>query len=217
VNLAFDWSIAVRILAAVIMGGTVAWIHRRTSQPASDGTSLPTTFVLLAGLIAMVTQVIGDNVARAFSLVGALSIVRFRTVVRDTRDTAFVIFAVVAGMAAGAEAYWLAGAGIVIVGGAAFALAARRTVPVETGNAHELRLRASIGVDVESAIGDILRECLLGREVLAVATVKQGGAIDYIYAVTPRPGKAPEELVRRLNKLEGIQEVRWQQRGQDGE
>src|SRR2546430_13730647 len=45
------------------------------------------------------TQVIGDNVARAFSLVGALSIVRFRTVVRDTQDTAYVIFAVVVGMA----------------------------------------------------------------------------------------------------------------------
>ena len=51
--------------------------------------------MLLSILIAMVTQVIGDNIARAFSLVGALSIVRFRTVVRDTQDTAYVIFAVV--------------------------------------------------------------------------------------------------------------------------
>ena len=51
----------------------------------------------------MVTQVIGDNVARAFSLVGALSIVRFRTVVRDTQDTAYVIFAVAVGMAVGAN------------------------------------------------------------------------------------------------------------------
>ena len=58
--------------------------------------------MLLSILIAMVTQVIGDNVARAFSLVGALSIVRFRTVVRDTVDTAFVIFAVAVGMAVGA-------------------------------------------------------------------------------------------------------------------
>ena len=51
--------------------------------------------MLLTILIAMVTMVIGNNMARAFGLVGALSIVRFRTVVEDTRDTAFVIFAVV--------------------------------------------------------------------------------------------------------------------------
>src|SRR3712207_7408096 len=57
--------------------------------------------VLLAVLVALVTLVIGDSTARAFGLVGALSIVRFRTVVEDTRDTAFVIFAVALGMAAG--------------------------------------------------------------------------------------------------------------------
>ena len=68
----------------------------------------------------MVTQVIGDNVARAFSLVGALSIVRFRTVVRDTQDTAFVIFAVVVGMAVGArDLVWPASASSSI-GAAAF-------------------------------------------------------------------------------------------------
>ena len=68
-----------------------------------EAESFVVTLVLLTILIAMVTQVIGDNVARAFSLVGALSIVRFRTVVRDTQDTAYVIFAVAVGMAVGAE------------------------------------------------------------------------------------------------------------------
>jgi len=63
-----------------------------------------------------VTQVIGDNVARAFSLVGALSIVRFRTVVRDTQDTAYVIFAVVVGMAVGANDLWVSLIGIGVVG-----------------------------------------------------------------------------------------------------
>ena len=58
---------------------------------------------MLAIMIALVTQVVGNNAARAFSLVGALSIVRFRTVVRDIEDTAFVIFAVAIGMAAGAS------------------------------------------------------------------------------------------------------------------
>ncbi len=65
------------------------WSLRGEALPAT----FPTTLVLLAALIAMVTQVIGDNVARAFSLVGALSVVRFRTVVKDTQDTAFVIMA----------------------------------------------------------------------------------------------------------------------------
>ena len=95
--------VAVRLVAALVLGLLVAWIYRRTRPEADVAASFPGTLVLLAVLIAMVTQVIGDNIARAFSLVGALSIVRFRTVVRDTQDTAFVIFAVVVGMAVGAR------------------------------------------------------------------------------------------------------------------
>jgi hypothetical protein len=74
-------------------------------DPADDGSAhLPTTLIFLAILIAAVTQVISDNVA-GLSLVGALGIVRFRTVVR-TRETAFVIFSVVVGMAVERAGWW---------------------------------------------------------------------------------------------------------------
>ena len=92
-----------RLVGAMLLGAVVAWIYKRTRPVSDTSSSLAVTLVLLSILIAMVTQVIGDNVARAFSLVGALSIVRFRTVVRDTVDTAFVIFAVAVGMAVGAS------------------------------------------------------------------------------------------------------------------
>jgi hypothetical protein len=77
-------------------------LTHRGEQPPGHG-FIP-TLVLLTVLIALVTKVIGNNSARAFSLVGTLALFRFRTVVEDTRDTAFVIFAVVIGMAVGAGA-----------------------------------------------------------------------------------------------------------------
>ncbi|MBM3764928.1 MAG: DUF4956 domain-containing protein [Acidobacteria bacterium] len=213
-----DWNIPIRVAVAILYGAAVAWIHQRTSKPADASPSLQATLVLLAGLIAMVTQVIGDNVARAFSLVGALSIVRFRTVVRDTRDTAFVIFAVVAGMAAGSQAYWLGAAGMIIVGGAAFAMANRKTIvePVE-GEEFSLRIRAGLAVDVEASISDIAKLHCAARTLTSVATSKQGGALDYTYAVTPSTDAVPEELVKKLNRIEGVQEVRWIRRGQEAE
>ncbi len=93
--------IAWRLVLAAIFGFAVAAVHT-ASQRRAENTILFTTLVLLTILVAMTTIVIGDSIARAFGLVGALSIVRFRTVVEDTRDTAFVIFAVVVGMALGA-------------------------------------------------------------------------------------------------------------------
>src|SRR5882724_11927722 len=117
------WYVLVRLVVALAMGLAIAWIYQRTDRGGDRGMSLFTTLVLLCALVAMATQVIGDNVARAFSLVGTLSIVRFRTVVRDTRDTAFVIFSVVVGMAIGAKNLWLAAIGLVVIGAAALAIA----------------------------------------------------------------------------------------------
>src|SRR6187549_974627 len=130
-------AVLLRLLAALGLGSVVAWIHTRTSKGAEMGASFPATLVLLAVLIAMVTQVIGDNVARAFSLVGALSIVRFRTVVRDTQDTAFVIFSVAVGMAVGAGYPWLAVAGSAVVALAAFAMKTRDGVTVTSSASGE--------------------------------------------------------------------------------
>jgi len=96
--------VLVRLVLSMLFGGLVTLIYRATRPADEVAPSFTVTLVLLCILIALVTQVIGDNVARAFSLVGALSIVRFRTVVRDTQDTAFVIFAVAVGMASGPAA-----------------------------------------------------------------------------------------------------------------
>src|SRR6187455_2238630 len=112
--------VLTRLIVALLLGVVVAWVYRRTRPAGEFAPTFPGTLVMLAVLIAMVTQVIGDSVARAFSLVGALSIVRFRTVVRDTQDTAFVIFAVVVGMAVGARDPWVALIGIGVVSAAAF-------------------------------------------------------------------------------------------------
>ena len=95
--------LAWRIGMAMALGAGVAVLYRWARRGETVQPTFLTTLVLLATVIAMATQVIGDNVARAFSLVGALSVVRFRTVVKDTQDTAFVIFAVVVGMASGAN------------------------------------------------------------------------------------------------------------------
>jgi hypothetical protein len=173
--------------------------------------SLPVTLTLLCALVAMATQVIGDNVARAFSLVGALSIVRFRTVVRDTRDTAFVIFSVVVGMAVGARNLWLAAIGLVVVGGAALVMSAltkgRSEPPLL------LRVRVSLGHELDALLGGTLNRYLPGRRLMSVSTAKLGAALSVVYEGRLGQGVSAEELVKALNAIEGVQDVRFQQYG----
>ena len=199
--------ILVRLVAALVLGWIVAWIYSRTTRGEESATSLPTTLVLLCVMIAMVTQVIGDNVARAFSLVGALSIVRFRTVVRDTRDTAFVIFAVVVGMATGSQHPWVAVLGLVVAGSASFLLAWNEEKPATVAAAGMvLRLRVSLGTELEP----LLKEVLAGGtfRLLSLGTAKQGTSLDAAYEIHLGKDLSPEELVKRLHRMDGIHDVR---------
>jgi hypothetical protein len=210
------WEVLVRLLAAWALGWVVSWIYSRTTSGEDSATSLPTTLVMLAVLIAMVTQVIGDNVARAFSLVGALSIVRFRTVVRDTRDTAFVIFAVVVGMAVGSQQPWVAVLGLLVGGGASFALAWRERRPVDMGTPPMmLRLRVSLGTELEP----ILKQALGGRprRLVSMSTAKQGTSLEAAYEISLDEDKSPEELVKLLHRVDGIYDVRLTVRGAETE
>jgi Domain of unknown function (DUF4956) len=197
--------VVTRLLVALLLGVVVAWVYRRT-RPSSDfAPTFPSTLVMLSVLIAMVTQVIGDSVARAFSLVGALSIVRFRTVVRDTQDTAFVILAVVVGMAIGARDPWVAVIGLAVVSLAAIAMRPKR--PEATISPFVMSIRVAVGHDLNETIGPTLDLFARDRRLLSVGTVKQGMAVSASYHVRLRRDKAADELVKALNRIEGVQSV----------
>lgn len=201
--------VLTRLVIALALGAVVSWIYRATRGPGEFTASFPPTLVLLSVLIAMVLQVIGDSVARAFSLVGALSVVRFRTVVRDTQDTAFVIFAVVVGMATGASDPRVALIGIVVVGAAAF-LMRRKARGARVGNdldLFDLKVRMASGTDVERTLGAALDANVASRRLIAASTAKQGSALDAEYIVTFRPGTFPDQLVVALNRLEAVESV----------
>jgi hypothetical protein len=198
--------VIARLLVAFACGYLVSAIYRFTRPTSHVNPSFPPTLVLLAILIAMVTQVIGESVARAFSLVGALSIVRFRTVVRDTQDTAFVIFSVVVGMAAGAGIFHIAAAGLAI-GGIAALVVRQRPGMNWSERENTLNIRIGLGLDAAALLAPFFERCVADHEVISVATVRQGSAVDYLYRVRMKPGFDPAPFVKELNQIEGVQNV----------
>ena len=201
----------LRLTLAAVAGGAVALVYRKTRTAEEVSPSFPPTLVLLAILIAMVTQVIGDNVARAFSLVGALSIVRFRTVVRDTQDTAFVIFAVVVGMAVGANDPWVVVIGITVVAIAALLMKKRPTragaAAPEASTVFLLSIRVALANDLEGLAGSVVDAHVEERRLVEMSTAKQGIAVSASYTVRFRPSSTPEQLLKALNRVEGVQDV----------
>lgn len=197
------WRIGMALLLGVAVAGVYRWAKR--GEPIQ--VTFLTTLILLSTVIAMVTQVIGDNVARAFSLVGALSVVRFRTVVKDTQDTAFVIFAVVVGMAAGANHLTVAIVGLGIIAAAGLLIWSGPGADPWIDSENALSIRVDLAKDAQPRIELLLAEQAARYHLTSAETSRQGSSLDLSYAIRLRPGVSPSDLVRQLNSVDGVQSV----------
>lgn len=206
----------LRLMVGALAGFVVAGVYRKShgADKGEDAWTMSTTLVLLSLLVAMVSMVIGNSVARAFSLVGALSIVRFRTVVEDTRDTAFVIFAVIVGMASGAGYFLIPVIGIPITSAVAFFMhvCGKRARAKDTACESLMRLtiRIGLGKDPNQILKPLLDQHVVSFQLLGVSTVKQGASIEVNYRLHMNANANPLEFVSKLNMSEGVHGVELQ-------
>ncbi len=194
-------NILVRLVAALVMGGLVAAIYRGTRRRRDAAGDLTQTLLLLAVVIAMITLAIGNNAARAFSLVGALAIVRFRSVVEDPRDTAFVILAVAVGLAVGAGFIWVPLLGLPMAALVAWSFTGPAAPPADA------RCRVTLRTETGAAAGraaDALAPHLDDIRPRRVETVKKGTLVEQVWTGRLKSTSDPETLVGALRATPGF-------------
>ena len=114
--------ILININVAIVVGIILSVVYKATHKGLSYSQSFAQTLVFVTFIVALVMMVIGGSLARAFALVGAMSIIRFRTVLKDTKDMSYVFAALALGMGAGTSNYFLVGVGTLSLTLLAFAL-----------------------------------------------------------------------------------------------
>jgi hypothetical protein len=201
-------ALLTRQVTALLLGCVVAAVYRFThGKPGGQSRALMATLVLLTVLIGMLTSVIGDNMARAFSLVGALSIVRFRTIVEDTRDTAFVIFAVSVGMAVGAGYLLAPLITIPLAAVAAFAFRPVRSDAAEERMDAELTIRLGAAFVADQSLRATIHAHAMNVSLRSFNTVRQGAAFEQCFVVQLSNEERAAVLVTALHGLPGVQEI----------
>jgi len=109
--------VVANIIVAMICGITISMIYRYTYKGLSYSASFTVSLVMLTMITAVVIMVIGNNLARAFGMVGAMSIIRFRTAVKDAADIMFIFFSLAVGLACGVKLFSVAIFSTVFIGG----------------------------------------------------------------------------------------------------
>jgi hypothetical protein len=96
------------LLVAFIVGQFNAWCYKRTHSGVSYSRTFTQALVLISVIASLTMVMVRSNPIAAFGLLGGLAIIRYRTVVRDARDTAYILLSLICGMAAGFGYYSVA-------------------------------------------------------------------------------------------------------------
>ena len=207
-SLATLGTIILNLLLAFVLGMVIAAVYRWTANIAEN--SMTDALIILCMLIAVVMVVIGDSVARAFSLVGALSIIRFRTVVQDARDIAFVFFSLAVGMAIGAGNPPVAVIATFLISVVIIGLNRWHTAASNDGN-FLLTFQVPLETEHEQNHESTFTEQLAVSKLIDQRTTKSGTA-ELKFNVKLKNPKHWTSFVQELSALENITSVRLEKR-----
>ncbi len=198
--------IVANLLIALACGLFIAWLYRRTSTAPGFPPSFLSSMVLLTLITAMVIMIIGNSLARAFGLVGAMSIIRFRTAVKETLDIVFIFFSLAAGLAAGAGAQAIAIVGTLMIGAVIYTLA---RVPVLTPQRKEYFLQFSYESesDDDPPYLPVLQRWCRRHRMVSAAAGRGEGAMQFAFFVQLRDPGDNQALLRALRALPGVTHI----------
>lgn len=195
--------VGLNLSLAFALSYLAATLYRKLYAGPSYCFSFFLTLIVTPVVVAMIMMAIGSNIALSLGLVGALSIIRFRTVIKDTRDMSFLFLMIGIGLCCGAGAYPLAimGAGFVC-----FVLTVMHYIPKSRHNANEyilvFRQDASSNGEVESALTGLVS----WRELHGACDLGEEGGCEYTYRVRLASTTTPEQLMHRLKSIEGLRD-----------
>lgn len=193
------WDIVAAMALSFVLSAAIGWTYRATHRNISYSQSYVQTLVLVGMVVALIMLVVGSNLARAFSLVGALSVVRFRNAVKETRDVGFVFFVMGIGMACGARFYSLAA-----VAGVAICLIILIMNRFNWFHLNVQRQVVKIQVPADEDHTQSIQDVLIRRttefELVSTESIRGGTLVELLYTVRLAKGTEPADLVAALRE-----------------
>lgn len=196
-------NILINLLLAAVLGIVIAKTYKSTHRGISYSMSYAFSIVIITIIVAFVMMVIGSNVARAFTLLGAFTLIRFRTAVKDPKDTAFIFLALVAGLAVGATDYTLAVTGTLLI-----CLIAVILDNVNFGSLLKLEQVMYLTVDPKAInqkdLEVVLKSVFREISIINVNYNELKKMLQYSYNVTLHRREQQASAIEKISSVEGV-------------
>lgn len=195
--------IVLNFFIAGILGVVIYLSYRISHAGGMYSTKFNVSLVMLTLITTLVMNVIGNNIALSLGMVGALSIVRFRTAIKDSRDTAYIFWAIAAGICCGVQEYV-----IVSIGSGVIFLFLILFGAVKSNERYLLILRGDSSS--ENLVEQEMEQLFLGKVRYRVKNISNG-SLEYIYELSEKQLQNADKKVSStsayLSNITGIKTV----------
>ena len=193
------WALLLALTLTYTCSICIGLVYRYTHRSPGYSQSFVQTLVLTSLVTALVMLVVGSNLVRAFSLVGALSIIRFRNAIKETRDVGYMFFTMAVAMAAGTRFFTIAilATGFICLG--MLLLHFLNFGESNQGAERLLRVRLPFKTDPSASLEKVMGELFSSYSLLLCETVKQGLQVELLYSVKPLPETTPVQVLEKIS------------------
>ena len=196
------YTVLTNLGISLACGITIALVYRFIYKGPSYSSTYVNSLVLLSLITSLVIMVIGNNLARAFGLVGAMSIIRFRTAVRDVQDIVFIFFALAVGMGSGVGLHAIAIAGTLLICLVTIVLVTFNFgAPGKSEYVLQISYPPSKATDLK--ISEILERYCRGLRLVNMKSQGENGNVDAFYQFSLRRKYKNIDLAEALSTLPG--------------
>jgi len=169
-------------MVSFILGAIISLTYMKTSNKGRYSRNFSLTLIIIPTVIAIIVFLIGNNVARAFSLAGAFSLIKFRSAPGDPKDISYVLFTMAAGLACGVGLF---GYGVLFTIFLCTLMILLHLVNFGVSKTSQKLLKITIpeDLDYEGVFDDIFLEYTKGHELIKVRTTDLGSLFQIVYTV----------------------------------
>jgi len=200
------WDVALAMVLSFLLALVVAKVYKETHKGISYSQSYVHTVVLMAVVVSLIMLIIGSNIARAFSLVGALSIIRFRNAVKETRDVGFVFFAMAIGMACGTRFYMMAVFSTFVISGFILLMSKMNLFAKEIRE-RILMVQVPENFPIESTFEITFRKFFSDFGLISIENIGKQGLVELVYSVTMKKRLDPQVFLKEMRELNNNNKV----------
>jgi uncharacterized membrane protein YhiD involved in acid resistance len=196
----------LNVIVALSCGLFIAYIYKKSYRGAGYSAAFTNSMIFLTMITSIVIMVIGNNLARAFGLVGAMSIIRFRTAVKDTQDIVFIFFGLAIGMASGVGYHKMAIFGSLFIG-IIILLLTKSNFTSTKPNDFLLQFAFNLNGDENLPYLEVLDKYCKRHNIINAKTIEDKKVMELAYYVKFRDKAKNSEFIRELDNTHGVKNI----------